>query len=573
MWRRSNVGDVAVPKLSFHLTLTRRVWALAALALVTMALGTGVALDRFNAAMRDMRHAELRNEVEIAAAWLKSAVPADAKDAKVAARAALERLRSARFGESGHFFAISLDGDALLSPTTPEIEGTSLLNVRDGGGGLPFQSMLKMALAHGAGLATFPWPKPGAKGRHEQTSFVKAMPEYGLAIGAGVYDDDAMARLIAITRAVMLAALPLLAIFIAAAFFIGRTISRRLRGLTSGLDAMARGDFDIALPGLELHDELGDMARAVEAIKQGLRRAARQQDAEKAARRDAADRSRTEAMGALAQNFETAVGGVVAGVTSATQRLENLARALVQEARYSGEQAESGAKSAETASQNVLSVASAAEQLSFSVTEIGAAATRSRDVSEQAAQEAETTRARMGELVGAIDHIGGIVSMIAGVAEQTNMLALNATIEAARAGEQGRGFAVVAQEVKSLAEQTSRATSDVADKIAHIQRASQEANACIGDMAEATREVNGIASTIASSVDSQGEATREIARNVHDASDRTKELAQVIEEVRAASRQSGDSAEQVLQSATDLARQTDALRQACDSFLARVRAA
>ncbi len=391
-----------MPKLAFHLTLTRRVWALAALALATMTLGTGVALYRFNAAMLDMRRAELRNEVEIAAAWLKSTIPADARDPKAAAPAALERLRSVRFGVSGAFFAISLDGDALLTPATPEIEGTSLLEVRDSGGGLPFRSMLAMARQDGAGFVSYPWPKRGAHGRHEQIAFVKAMPEFGLAIGAGVYDDDDMARLIDITRGVTLAALPLLLLFIAVAFFIGRTVSRRLGGLTFGLNAMAGGNVDIALPGLALDDELGDMARAVEAIKQGLRRAAEQQDRERAARREAADRLRTEAMGALAQNFEAAVGGVVEGVTAAARRLENLARALVQEARYSGEQAETGAQSAETASQNVLSVASAAEQLSFSVSEIGASATRSRSLSEQAAEEAETTRARMGELAGAI---------------------------------------------------------------------------------------------------------------------------------------------------------------------------
>jgi methyl-accepting chemotaxis protein len=562
-----------LPQFTFHLTLTRRVWALAALALATMTLGTGVALDRFDAAMLDLRRGELRSEVDIAAAWLKSAIPADARDMKAAAPAALERLRSARFGENGAFFAISSDGDALLAPTTPEIEGTSLLNVRDGAGGLPFQAMLNIARRHGADFVRYPWPKPGARGRHQLLSFVKAMPELGLVIGAGVYDDDDMTRLIDITRAVTLAALPLVLVFVTVAFFIVRTVSRRLRGLTSSLDAMARGNFGIVLPGLDSRDELGDMARSVEAIKIGLRRAADQQDLERAARRDAADRARKEATGALAQNFETAVGGVVEGVTAAARRVENLARELVREARTSGEQAESGARAAETASQNVISVASAAEELSFSVTEIGASATRSRSLTLQAAQEAETTRARMQDLAGAIDHIGGIVAMIAGVAEQTNMLALNATIEAARAGEQGRGFAVVAQEVKSLAEQTSRATSDVAEKIAHIQRASQEANASIRDMAEATREVSSIAAGIATSVESQGEATREIARNVHDASDRTGELAKIIDEVRAASRQSGDSAEGVLQSVTDLARQTDALRRECDGFLARVRAA
>nr|WP_252393788.1 methyl-accepting chemotaxis protein [Candidatus Rhodoblastus alkanivorans] len=519
--------------------------------------------------MFDLRRAERRAEVEIASKWLESATHGRKADI----RDALEGLRPVRFGEHGYFFVLSDDGVSMLAPTTPKAEGKSLLAIHDSAGGRPFEAMIAMARKNGAGFITYPYPKPGSNEPGEKTSYVKALPELGVMVGSGLYRDDSFHDLVEIARAISLAVSPLLILFVAVAFLIGRTISLRLQALTKGLDAMARGDFDIALPGLELRDELGDMARAVEAIKQGLRRAAQEQDADGAARREAADRARGDEMGALAQNFETAVGGVVAGVTAAARLLENHARALVQEARYSGDQADIGAKSSEIASQNVLSVASAAEELSFSVAEIGASAARSRSVSEEAAREAETTRARMGELVGAIDHIGGIVAMIAGIAEQTNMLALNATIEAARAGEQGRGFAVVAQEVKSLAEQTARATSDVADRIAQIQRASQEASACIGSMAGATHEVSSIASNIANSVGSQGDATREIARNVQDASNRTKELAQVIEEVRLASRQSGDSAEQVLQSVTDLTRQTDALRRECDSFLARVRAA
>ena len=343
--------------------------------------------------------------------------------------------------------------------------------------------------------------------------------------------------------------------------------------MTSALGEMAQGNYDIVLPGLDRQDELAAMAREVETFKLGLRRQSEAQSAQRSEARRAAEEKRTGEMTTLAQRFKSAVGAVVDAVGKSTHELENVARSLVQEARYSGEQAEIGAQAADVATHNVQSVAAAAEQLTYSVEEIGNQATRSQTVSSHAAREAAATSQRMDELVAAIAHIGGIVEMITGIAQQTNMLALNATIEAARAGEQGRGFAVVAQEVKSLAEQTTRATADVAEQIANVQRASQEASACIGAMTEATEEVNSIASAIATSVDSQGAATREIAHNVQETAAKTDELNRVIEEVRNASRQSGSSAEQVLQSVTGLAGQTQRLRVECEAFLAQVRTA
>ena len=555
----------------FHLTLTRRVWALALIALATMALGTGLALNEFNNLNLDQRRAELRHEVEVAVTLMKSSGASLDKPETI--RAALERLRPIRFGDAGYFFALDMDGVTLLSSGAPTMEGKSLLGLKDLRGRFPFQEMVNTAKTMGSGFVAYPWKKPGVAVEQEKTSFIQAMPELGVMIGSGVYFDDVLAQIIGVAARITAMVAPLLALFLGLSWLIGHTVSRRLFAMTSAMREMAQGNYDIVLPGLDRQDELAEMAREVEKFKLGLQGSAEAQSAQRAESRKAADETRAGEMRKLAQRFEMAVGAVVEAVGKSTHDLENVARSLVQEARYSGEQADAGAQAAEIASHNVQSVAAAAEQLTYSVEEIGNQASRSQTVSSHAAREAAMTRSRMDELIGAIEHIGGIVAMITGIAQQTNMLALNATIEAARAGEQGRGFAVVAQEVKSLAEQTTRATADVAEQIASVQRASQEASGCIGAMTEATDEVNSIASSIATSVQSQGEATREIAHNVQETAQKTEELNRVIEEVRSASRQSGTSAEQVLKSVTELAGQTQRLRVECEGFLTQVRAA
>src|SRR5581483_6402434 len=146
----------------------------------------------------------------------------------------------------------------------------------------------------------------------------------------------------------------------------------------------------------------------------------------------------------------------------------------------------------------------------------------------EATQQATRTNEQIQGLAEAAQRIGDVVKLITDIAGQTNLLALNATIEAARAGDAGKGFAVVASEVKSLANQTAKATEEIAAKIAEMQTATQESVGAVQGISQTIGRINEIATTIASAVGEQGAATKEIARNVQQASAGTNEVSSNI---------------------------------------------
>ena len=154
------------------------------------------------------------------------------------------------------------------------------------------------------------------------------------------------------------------------------------------------------------------------------------------------------------------------------------------------------------------SVATATEELSTSVDEIGRRVRNSNRIAEAAVVQAQETDGRIGKLSRAAQEIGDVVKLITAIAEQTNLLALNATIEAARAGDAGRGFAVVASEVKSLASQTARATDEISTHIAGMQGATQESVAAIKEIGGTIGQISNIASAIASAVEQQSRRPR-----------------------------------------------------------------
>ncbi len=190
-----------------------------------------------------------------------------------------------------------------------------------------------------------------------------------------------------------------------------------------------------------------------------------------------------------------------------------------------------------------------------------------------AVAQAEQTNSEVKALAEAAQRIGDVVKLISDVAGQTNLLALNATIEAARAGEAGKGFAVVASEVKSLATQTAKATDEIASQVTAIQGATGSAVKAIQAIGSTIERVNQIASAIAAAVEQQGAATREIARNVQQVSAGTSEVNVHIAGVSQAANETGAAAAEVLDSASALAKLSDALRADFDRFVGDIRAA
>jgi methyl-accepting chemotaxis protein len=271
--------------------------------------------------------------------------------------------------------------------------------------------------------------------------------------------------------------------------------------------------------------------------------------------------------------FEVTVRDVVGAVTGSARVVEATAHTMNSVVKETGAQAVAAARASDEASDNVGSVASAAEELSISLSQISEEVARATTKAHDASTAALRTEAIVKGLAQSAQTIGSIVDLIRDIAAQTNLLALNATIEAARAGEAGRGFAVVAQEVKQLSARTARATDEIAAQVPAMQAATQEAVEAIESIVGFVGDMDHTTLTIASSVDEQRAATQEIARSVSFASQGTQEVSYAIASVNESAQAAGTGVDEMLGLAQALTRQAETLTEAFENLTRQNRAA
>ncbi|MEO1109874.1 MAG: HAMP domain-containing methyl-accepting chemotaxis protein [Pseudomonadota bacterium] len=348
-------------------------------------------------------------------------------------------------------------------------------------------------------------------------------------------------------------------------------MQRPLSGLVDTARSLSENAVDVDIKGADRRDEIGHMAKALLVFRdnQVERNRLAEESREAGLRRD----QRQDAIDRLIKTFKEEAANRLATLTQAAGKMENTAANVSSATSQSSEEANKVADASKGTSHNVQSVASAVEELSVSIREINGRLNSANDIIRTCNEKAGETDDRISGLVSSARKIDDVVSLIAEIAEQTNLLALNATIEAARAGEAGKGFAVVASEVKALAAQTGKATEEIAQQVGQIQTETDFAVGSIKEITQIVSEIDTQTSAIVDAIEQQECATEEISRHSGEAAQKAAEVAKSIDEISARSEQNIQSTETVISESGLVAQKTAELDELVTEFLRDVAAA
>jgi methyl-accepting chemotaxis protein len=384
--------------------------------------------------------------------------------------------------------------------------------------------------------------------------------------------DDATLMIDGLVRNTIIGILVVSAVIVAVAAYLTKiNVAKPLVEIEGGLAKLADGDLSADVAGGDREDEIGSLARTFVILREGLLKA---RELEAAQRAEAENKARRgEKVAQLVREFEGMIKVAVTGLASSATELQSNASTMTASAQQTHSQSTVVAAATEQASANVQAVAGATEEMAASSDEIGRQVNTASQMASEAVEEASRTSETVDGLARDAQKIGSVVQLIQQIAAQTNLLALNATIEAARAGDAGKGFAVVASEVKSLANQTAKATEEIAAQVAGIQQATTTTVDAIKAIGSSIGNISNVATIVAAAVQEQIAATGEISSNVQQAAVGTQEISRNISGVAEAASDTGMAADSVLTVSQEVARQAETLRGEVSSFLSALNAA
>nr|WP_319383609.1 methyl-accepting chemotaxis protein [uncultured Roseibium sp.] len=349
-----------------------------------------------------------------------------------------------------------------------------------------------------------------------------------------------------------------------------RAITGPLSEVVAGINALIEGDFSREVE-VRQRDEIGAVATAYQTFRERMIRT-RKLEEEQAQEREN-EVVRQKKLAAASSRFIAKVGTIVDTLSLASVELETTAQSMSSIAEETGNQTTSVAAATEEATTNVSAVSGSTEELSSSINEISARISRASEISRHAVEGVSKTEAQIDCLAQTAEKIGEVISMISKIAGQTNLLALNATIESASAGDAGKGFAVVASEVKALANETAKATENIAGLVREIQDHTRASVTSVAEIGGTISTINETTLEIAAALDQQNTATREIAQNITEASRGTDAVSETVSGISMASLETGAAANQVTMRAAELSGQAAQLKLEVDEFLEEIKAA
>jgi methyl-accepting chemotaxis protein len=361
-----------------------------------------------------------------------------------------------------------------------------------------------------------------------------------------------------------------LTIGVIATIAISKSIVGPIRSVTKIMKQLSAGDIKIKMDYKGRHDEIGQMIEAIEVFRrntieiQAMHESYRESEEQRAL-------NRKKEMDALAAEFEASVKNLTVQLAESVTVVRDNAETMSKAANDTSEQSNSTVKTVAGTQENVVSVAQAASELARTIDELARRMNNIFKLASNMSQQSETSNSELGRLVASIERIVPITNLIQGIAQQTNLLALNATIEAARAGAAGKGFAVVAAEVKALAQQTGKATEEIAQNIGAVRETCASVVSTNGQVIAAIQNLLMVTSEISAAVEEQSAATLGISTSAQSAVDSSRVIAANINNLNGQANATYTASNSVLEATEHLFNHTRDVRGNVEKFLKYVR--